>query len=520
MVSDQEFPHRIPEEQSGPGKEGRAVFAWPYVCLLLGASLVCPACDGGGSAGNNAGQGAPAKQPAVVAAVSSITVIPSASSIEVGQTRQYNAVTKDANQNILVGVTVGWSSSNQAVATIDKSGLAKAVGPGTTIIGASRDGIRSQLVNLSVTSTPVTMVTQLPPWLTYCDNAACTSLDPVIVNSCPTDSPQCMPARSTMIVPQVDNKPISGVFIVLEPIDTSVRLLSGDGRADSFSVSVFQAPKVTFGSDQDVLFSYYKVPAVWGGTTLLNFASTVSTSTLLDSVFYRHAGYDTGTVAAQLHARGQTIISAQRAMTGLTPEHVTAFFVPTELAAARGGEGNFSFGDGTVTINYGNPPYIAAQGGIMNTAMPRFAHEYTHELFNEISTSYTGNSSCMNEGVADALPFVAGFLPEEDFGPVGLRGTDFDAGCTALSESHDVGNCYFWHVKKAGLLTPAFLHEIFHPQHTYSFDSCTQNTIETGNNILVLFTEAAGGANMIPVLESMHIPHADSYAAAKQALGL
>ena len=122
--------------------------------------------------------------------------------------------------------------------------------------------------------------------------------------------------------------------------------------------------------------------------------------------------------------------------------------------------------------------------------------------------------------MADALAYAAGFLPEEDFGPVGLRGTDFESGCTALSEIHDVGNCYFWHVKKAGLLNSGFLHGIFHPQHTYSFDSCAQNTIETGNSILVYFTEAACGASMIPVLESMKIPHAGTYGAAKQALGL
>lgn len=105
------------------------------------------------------------------------------------------------------------------------------------------------------------------------------------------------------------------------------------------------------------------------------------------------------------------------------------------------------------------------------------------------------------------------------FGPVGLRGIDVGSGCTALSGIHDVGNCYFWHVKKAGLLTPGFLYGVFHPQHAFSFNSCDQNTIQTGNSLLVYFTEAAGGASMVPVLESMKIPHAASYDAAKQALG-
>jgi len=294
--------------------------------------------------------------------------------------------------------------------------------------------------------------------------------------------------------------------------------VSGNGIVVSFLVWAFQAPKVIIGSAPDVLFSYYNVAPVWGGTTPLNFTSTLSTSALLDSVFYRHPSYDTGTAATDLHAQAQTVMMTERTMTGLTSEHVTAFFMPTELAVQ--GEGNFSYGNGAVTINYGNPPYIAANGGIMNTAIPRFAHEYAHELFNEIRPAATGNSSCLNEGVADALAYAAGFLPEEDFGPFRVGGINFDSSCTALGRIHDVGNCYFWHVKKAGLLTPGFLYGIFHPRHTFSFNSCAQNTIETGNSILVYFTEAAGGANMVPVLESMKIPHAASYDAAKQALGL
>jgi hypothetical protein len=309
------------------------------------------------------------------------------------------------------------------------------------------------------------------------------------------------------------------MFPLVVPGDASPRLVSGSGYVVSHLVWAFRASNVILGSDQDVLASYYNVVPVWGGTTPLNFTSTVLTSALLDTVFYRHPSYDTGTAAMDLHTQGQAVIAMERTITGLASEHVTAFFMPTELAAVQG-EGDFSYGNGTVTINYGNPAYIAAYGGIMNTAIPRFAHEYAHELFNEIRPALAGDPSCLNEGLADALAFAAGFLPEEDFGPVGVRGISFDSGCAAVSEMHDVGNCYFWHVKKAGLLTSGLLYGIFHPQHTFSFNSCAQNTIETGNSILVYFTEAAGGANMVPVLESMNIPHAGSYDAAKRAVGL
>ena len=146
--------------------------------------------------------------------------------------------------------------------------------------------------------------------------------------------------------------------------------------------------------------------------------------------------------------------------------------------------------------------------------------EVSHELFNEVSASYQGNSGCLNEGIADALAFVSGHLPLQDFGPIGLRGDDFNNGCTTLSEVHDVGNCYFWHVRNAGLLTEAFMNGIYHPEHTFNFDSCSQNAVQTGNSLLVLFTEAAAGADLLPAFDAMGVPHAVSYQAARTALGL
>ena len=182
------------------------------------------ACGGGGGDGSTA-----APPPDNSTTAPSVTVIPSASSIEVGQTRQYTAVAKDTNGNILSGVTVGWSSSRQEVATIDNKGLAQGLSPGTTTISASQNGITSQLVNLSVTSVPVSSLTPLPP------GSRTATPSPVPLSHrwsfTPAQaSPQFTPARSTTIIPQVDDKPISGVSFHISPVDTSVRLLSGNGN--------------------------------------------------------------------------------------------------------------------------------------------------------------------------------------------------------------------------------------------------------------------------------------------------
>ena len=55
----------------------------------------------------------------------------------------------------------------------------------------------------------------------------------------------------------------------------------------------------------------------------------------------------------------------------------------------------------------------------------------------------------------------------EDFGPHGVRGLNFEDGCQEPTGNHDIGNCSLWHVKKAGLLPPAFVRGLFTPQHTF-----------------------------------------------------
>ena len=388
---------------------------------------------------------------------------------------------------------------------------------GSSMSGDARSEI---VVTFGVTGLPVSRPAPLPPGLTYCDSDPCASTPPLVLYVCPTGDPKCTPTRSTTIIPRVDGRTISGLSLsIFAPNNTSLHLTSGSGTLRHATVWDLGSKIILGSSEGAVQITYNSIVPVWDGTTNLNFESTILSSALLDTVFYRQTSYETGTAASDLHTLGQKIITAERATAGLTSEHVTAFYFPPEMNKGGLGEGNFSYGNGTVSINYGSPSGIAGKGGIVNGALPLFAHEYAHELFDEIKLMFSGDYSCLNEGVADALAFSLGFIPEEILGPVASDRVNFDSDCSAVSELHDVGNCYLWHVKKAGLLTPTFLHGIFHPQHTFNFNSCDQKAITTGNSILVYFTEAAGGANMVPVLNSMKIPHAGSYEAAKQALG-
>ena len=98
--------------------------------------------------------------------VASITIAPASPSVEVGATVQMSAVLRAADNTVLTGRTVAWSSSSTTVATIGAgSGVATGVSAGTTQITATSEG-RTASVTLTVTpgggSSAVT-ITNLSP---------------------------------------------------------------------------------------------------------------------------------------------------------------------------------------------------------------------------------------------------------------------------------------------------------------------------------------------------------------------
>lgn len=77
-------------------------------------------------------------EPTVPAVVASVKAGPTAVVLAIGATKKLTAITYDAAGNVLTGRTVNWSSDSPSVATVDDSGLVRAVGHGyATIIVAS-----------------------------------------------------------------------------------------------------------------------------------------------------------------------------------------------------------------------------------------------------------------------------------------------------------------------------------------------------------------------------------------------
>ena len=102
---------------------------------------------------------APAASPVPVA---SVAVAPATAAVQVGQTVQLNATTKDATGNTLTGRTVAWVSSTPALATVNESGLVTGVGVGGPVtITATSEG-KTGTAAITVNPVPVASVAVTP----------------------------------------------------------------------------------------------------------------------------------------------------------------------------------------------------------------------------------------------------------------------------------------------------------------------------------------------------------------------
>ena len=92
--------------------------------------------------------------------LTSISVTPTTASVQAGSTQEFSAVGYDQYQNVMSGITFGWSSSNPSVASVTAinaegktDGVATGIAAGSTQITASANGV-SASVSLTVTAPP------------------------------------------------------------------------------------------------------------------------------------------------------------------------------------------------------------------------------------------------------------------------------------------------------------------------------------------------------------------------------
>ena len=92
--------------------------------------------------------------------VASVSISLSAASLQVGQTAQATATTKDANGNVLTGRTVSFASSSPGIASVTAAGLITALAAGGSDITATSEG---KSVSASITVSSVTVTDPTPP---------------------------------------------------------------------------------------------------------------------------------------------------------------------------------------------------------------------------------------------------------------------------------------------------------------------------------------------------------------------
>jgi hypothetical protein len=112
---------------------GAAIAQIASIVLLAGA-LALTGCGGGGGAGTTL--------TVTSATLVSITVSGTVPSIATGQTESFTATgvyTDQSTQNLTTQVS--WSSSSNTIATVNTSGVATAVAPGTTTLTATLSGV-------------------------------------------------------------------------------------------------------------------------------------------------------------------------------------------------------------------------------------------------------------------------------------------------------------------------------------------------------------------------------------------
>ena len=96
------------------------------------------------------GPGSPPPPPSVA----SVTVTPSSSTLQSGQTVQLTATARDKNGNVMSGQSFMWVSSNTSVATVSSSGLVTAGSTAATATITAATGGTSGTASVTVTSPP------------------------------------------------------------------------------------------------------------------------------------------------------------------------------------------------------------------------------------------------------------------------------------------------------------------------------------------------------------------------------
>lgn len=196
--------------------------------LLLGLSAAAlSGCSDGGPSGPS---------------VASVEVTPSSASLLVGATQQLAAAARTSSGALVSGKTASWTSSSAAVATVDASGLVRALDAGTATITATIDG-KAGGAAITVTAAPVASVALTPASLVLGVSATATivAVTSDAAGNALTGRTVAWTSSNAAVAAISTAGVVSGVAI-----GTAVITATSEGRSASATVIVTPNSAITF----------------------------------------------------------------------------------------------------------------------------------------------------------------------------------------------------------------------------------------------------------------------------------
>jgi uncharacterized protein YjdB len=93
--------------------------------------------------------------------IATVTISPASATVNVAWTTNLTATARNANGNIVSGVTFTWSSSNASIASVSSTGVVTGVAPGTATIFAIAGG-KTGTSSITVQLAPVDRIVVTP----------------------------------------------------------------------------------------------------------------------------------------------------------------------------------------------------------------------------------------------------------------------------------------------------------------------------------------------------------------------
>ena len=188
--------------------------------------------------GASEGKSATSQFNIVQGAIASVSVTPNPVTMLTGQEAQLAASARDANNAVVSGRSVVWSSSNTTVATVNSDGVVKALTGGSTTITATVDGVGGTSV-VTVSNVPVASVSVSPDKPTLAVGAS-TQLNATLKdasNNTLSNRPIAWTSSNTAIA-SVSN---TGVVTAVAA-GTATITATSEGKSGSSSVTVTVVP--------------------------------------------------------------------------------------------------------------------------------------------------------------------------------------------------------------------------------------------------------------------------------------